>query len=85
MAHPLTMASAVHTVAAMPTTKLAQFLIGRGENYATQELLDRMRAAYPEQWAATTLALHRSPRWSDAEADIVRSARDVLGLNRGAA
>lgn len=82
MANPLTMESAVHSFALLPTSKQAVLLTREGENHATQQLVDRMRAAYNEQWAALTLALHRSPRWADIDADIVRECRDILGLNR---
>lgn len=83
--NPLTMSSAVHSFAAMPTVRQASLLTREGENYASQELVDRMRAAYPEQWGALVLALHRSPRWSDQSADIVRAARHACGLGRRAA
>lgn len=83
--NPLTMSSAVHTFAQLPTNRQAALLTREGENYATEELVGRMRAAYPEQWAALVLNLHRAPRWSDFDADEVRQARHLLGLNSRAA
>lgn len=83
--NPLTMSSAVHSFALLDTNKQAVLLTREGENYATEELVGRMRAAYPTKWASLALKLHRSPRWSDFDADIVRQARNILGLNRVAA
>lgn len=83
--HPLTMANAVHAVAQLPTTKLAALLTREGETYASVELVDRLRAAYPDVWAALVLNLHKAPRWSDFDADIIRTARHQLGRNSRAA
>lgn len=71
----LDMSAAVHAVADMDTTKAASMLANEGQNYATERLVDMMRASRPAQWGALVLLLHRSPRWSDFDAATIRTAR----------
>lgn len=71
----LDMGAAVKAVANMDTTKAVAMLTAEGQNYATERLVDMMRASFPAQWGAITLLLHRSPRWEDIDAGTLRAAR----------
>lgn len=74
---PLTMANAVHSFAALDTQRQLRMLTTQGQNYSTEDIVSRMRAAYPQQWGALVLAM-LGTSWHDYAADVESAARHAL-------
>lgn len=75
---PLTMANAVHAFAQLDTSRQVRMLAQQGQNYSTEDIIGRMRAAYPQQWGALVLALIGTT-WHAYAADLEPAARHAIG------
>lgn len=74
---PLTMANAVHAFATLDTGRQVRILTSEGQSYATEDLVNRMRAAYPSEWASLVVAM-LGTTWHDYAADLESAARHQL-------
>lgn len=75
---PLTMANAVHAFAQLDTNRQVRMLQSQGQNYSTEDIVARMRSAYPQQWGALVLALVGTT-WHAYASDLESAARHALG------